>query len=265
MMKKTGMIICTVGIALALSSCGSTKQATSLSDINGEWNIVELNGVALTPSKESAQPFIAFDTTSGKVSGNSGCNRMMGSFNVNAKAGTIDLGSLGGTRMMCPDMTLEQNVFAALARVKGYRKITDNKVALVSASKHPVVMLEKKGATAQLLALNGKWEITQVGGEAIISTQANQQPFISLDVAEKSVHGNAGCNNMVGSFAVEEGKSNSIAFPKVATTMMACMDMLVEAKVMEALNQVKTFDVLQPGSVGLYDANGTLVLLLTKN
>lgn len=262
-MKKTGMIICTVGIALALSSCGSTKQTTSLSDINGEWTIVELNGVALKPSNESTQPFIAFDTTSGRVSGNSGCNRMMGSFDVNAKAGSIDLSSLGGTRMMCPDMTLEQNVFAALVRVKGYRKAGNDKVALVSASKHTVVVLEKKGATAQLSALNGEWTIAQVNGEAITGEQG-KQPFIGLDIAKKTIHGNAGCNNLIGSFAVEEGKPNSIGFPKVATTMMACMDMSLEAKVVEALNQVKTFNVLETGSVGLYDSNGALMLLLTK-
>lgn len=46
---------------------------------------------------------------------------MMGSFDVNAKPGTIDLGAMASTRMACPDMTLEQNVLSALGQVKKYK------------------------------------------------------------------------------------------------------------------------------------------------
>ena len=56
------------------------------------------------PAPNQEFPFIGFDTNTGKVFGNSGCNRMMGSFDVNAKPGTIDLGAMASTRMACPDM-----------------------------------------------------------------------------------------------------------------------------------------------------------------
>ena len=47
----------------------------------------------------------------------------MGSLDVNAKPGQIDLGALGSTRMMCPDMTVEKNVLAALGQVKKYKQL----------------------------------------------------------------------------------------------------------------------------------------------
>ena len=47
----------------------------------------------------------------------------MGSFDVNAKPGQIDLGASGSTRMMCPDMTVEKNVLAALGQVKKYKQL----------------------------------------------------------------------------------------------------------------------------------------------
>ena len=40
--------------------------------------------------------------------------------------------------------------------------------------------------------LEGKWNITEVNGEAI-STQENT-PFMEFNMAEKKIHGNAGCN-----------------------------------------------------------------------
>lgn len=84
------------------------KNAATVADISGEWNIIELNGAAVVPAPGQAFPFIGFDVAQGTVYGNSGCNRMTGRFDVNAKPGTIDLGALGSTRMMCPDMTVEK-------------------------------------------------------------------------------------------------------------------------------------------------------------
>lgn len=98
-MKKVLVSIFIAGAALAMSSCRSSKEATSLSSMNGEWNIVEINGTAVVPGQGQQIPFIGFDTTTGKVYGYTGCNRLIGSIDVNAKAGTIDLGALGSTRM----------------------------------------------------------------------------------------------------------------------------------------------------------------------
>ena len=80
-----------------LSSCASTKNAATLSSLSGEWNIIEINGGGLYRLRIRNFLFIGFDTKTGQVYGNSGCNRLMGSFDVNAKPGQIDLGALGST------------------------------------------------------------------------------------------------------------------------------------------------------------------------
>ena len=104
-MKKVFVSICVAGAALAMSSCRSVEKAVPVSSINGEWNIIEVNGSKVAPGESRTLPFIAFDTATGRVSGNSGCNRMMGTFDVNAKPGSLELGAMASTRMMCPDMT----------------------------------------------------------------------------------------------------------------------------------------------------------------
>ena len=58
--------------------------------------------------------------------------------------------------------------------------------------------------------------------------------------------------------------AKSISFPGVASTMMACPDMEVEGKILKAMNEVKSFDKLSGGGIGLYDANNALVIVLEK-
>ena len=262
-MKKVFVSICVAGAALAMSSCRSVEKAVPVSSINGEWNIIEVNGSKVAPGESRTLPFIAFDTATGRVSGNSGCNRMMGTFDVNAKPGSLELGAMASTRMMCPDMTTEKNVLSALAQVKGYKKAGKEKMYLCNASNRPVVILAKKAADVKVADLQGEWKITDVNGEAV-PTGMEKQPFIAFDVKEQRVHGNAGCNLINGGFKTEEGNALSISFPGMASTMMACPDMETEGKIMGALNEVKSFGKLAGGGIGLYDANGTLVLVLVK-
>lgn len=91
-----------------------------------------------------------------------------------------------------------------------------------------------------------------------------KQPFIAFDVKKKTIHGNAGCNLINGGFETSTSNAKSISFPGGASTMIACPDMEVESKVLKALNEVKSFDKLSGGGIGLYDANNALVMVLEK-
>ena len=115
----------------------------------------------------------------------------------------------------------------------------------------------------KLSVLNGEWKIKEANGEAIPSGM-EKQPFIAFDVKKKSIHGNAGCNLINGGFETSTSNAKSISFPGVASTMMACPDMETEGKILKALNEVKSFDVLAGGGIGLYDANNALVMVLEK-
>ena len=201
-MKKVIVSLCMAGALIALSSCRSSKDAATLSSINGEWNIIEINGAAVVPAPNQEFPFIGFDTNTGKVFGNSGCNRMMGSFDVNAKPGTIDLGAMASTRMACPDMTLEQNVLSALGQVKKYKKLGKENIALCGSSNRPIIVLQKKAPTVKLSDLSGKWIISEAGGQSIPEGM-EKQPFIEFNLSEKRIHGNAGCNLINGGFVAD--------------------------------------------------------------
>lgn len=262
-MKKVFVSLCMAVTLVGLSSCASSKNAATLSSIGGEWNIIEINGSAVVPAPGQEFPFIGFDTKTGKVYGNSGCNRLMGSFDVNAKPGKIDLGALGSTRMMCPDMTLERNVLSALGQVKKYKKLGTDNIALCGSSNRPIIVLQKKEATVKLSDLSGKWMISEAGGEAIPEGM-EKQPFVEFDLSEMRMHGNAGCNIINGAIKTDETNPTAISFPQLISTMMACPDMAVEGRVTKALNEVQSFGKLAGGGIGLYNADNTLVMVLVK-
>lgn len=143
-MKKFLVYLCMAGVLMGISSCSSSKNAATLSSINGEWDVVEINGEVVVPAPEQEFPFIAFNTAEGTIYGTTGCNRLTGSFDVKAAPGTIDLSGMGSTRMMCPDMTIEDNLLAAMAVVKKYKVLDDENIALCGDSGKPVIVLQKR-------------------------------------------------------------------------------------------------------------------------
>ncbi|TWV14392.1 META domain-containing protein [Bacteroidaceae bacterium HV4-6-C5C] len=142
MTKKTLISICMLALLISFSSCRSVKPIVSLDSINEEWYIIEMNGSVIVPSPGRSFPTIKFDTSNGEVLGSSGCNRFMGSFDVNSHLGSIELSKLISTRMACPDMTLENNLLLALGKVKKYKKV-GTQIALCNTSNRPVLILQK--------------------------------------------------------------------------------------------------------------------------
>lgn len=262
-MKKILVSLCAICAMLTVSSCRSSKEVVTLGALNGEWSIVEINGSAVVPGTNQNFPYIGFDASTGKIYGNSGCNRMMGSFDRSSKPGELDLSTIAGTRMMCPDMTMEQNVLNALKIVKGYKKTGTDKIALTNAHKRPVIVLEPKKTVDLITALDGEWKIAEIKGEAL-PAKLEKEPFLMFDLKAKRIHGNAGCNMINGGFITEENNPRSISFPAVAATMMACPDMSIERKVLDALNAVKSFDVFADKTTGLYAEDGTQLIVLKR-
>ena len=166
--------------------------------------------------------------------------------------------------MMCPDMTVEKNVLAALAQVKKFKKLNDNQLALCGKSlKRPIVVLQQRMPEVNITALEGHWTIVEAMGLAIPEGM-EKTPFLEFDTTNRRLHGNAGCNIINGGYETDEANAASISFPQVASTMMACPDMQVEQHVLQALNSVKSFGKLESGNIGFYDAENVLVLVLKK-
>ena len=112
----------------------------------------------------------------------------------------------------------------------------------------------------QAIDLTGEWNIVTVNGDTI---EAENTPYLGLDMAEKRLYGNAGCNRMMGTFEADSLQPGKIKFGQIGTTRMMCPDMDTESKVLQALNSVQGYTETGQG-IALTDAEGNTVLTLEK-
>ena len=77
-MRKGLFYICLLLVGVGLfAGCKSKKAVVaSFSDLDGEWGVVEMNGKTLNP--EETHQVLVFDVARQGLSGNAGCNRLMG-------------------------------------------------------------------------------------------------------------------------------------------------------------------------------------------
>lgn len=104
-------------------SAGHPDISTALT--GRKWILVQLRGTAVVmPAGSTEAPYIQFDRASKQVNGFAGCNRFFGPYEQGGDTG-MTFGNLGSTMMACPDMSVEQTLFAVLAQVDGYAILGD--------------------------------------------------------------------------------------------------------------------------------------------
>ena len=258
-MSKT-MIFGMLVVLLTLTSCMGIGNSVSLSDLEGEWNVVELAG---RPVNTKQQPFIGFDTHEMRVYGYGGCNRLMGSFEWSDESARMVMDKLASTMMACPDMAQEKALSHALAQTKKVKQGDTDQILLCDSLDNPLAKLSRRYFLMPLSELQGTWDVVKMNGEALPDSMKNR-PFFSLDVMEKTLSGNAGCNQMNGKFKTLEKQSNSVVFLPISSTRMTCPNIETEFEVLAALKEVTTFGMLPNGHVGLFAAGSVQVLELAK-
>lgn len=138
-MKKISII----AAAIALCSCSATKTTDAAVDLNGEWDIVKVDGNAVDTTKTEFRPTLGFETAKDNVFGCAGCNSINGKAKVDAAKQTISFSEIGTTLMLCAHMEYEQQILKALESVKGY-KAGKGCVELTNVSGKAVLQLKKK-------------------------------------------------------------------------------------------------------------------------
>lgn len=138
-MKKISII----AAAIALCSCSATKTTDAAVDLNGEWDIVTVDGNAVDTTKTESRPILGFDTAKNTIYGCASCNSINGTAHVDAAKKTIKLSQVGTTMMLCANMEYEQKILKALESVKGY-KAGKGCVELTNSSGKAVLQLKKQ-------------------------------------------------------------------------------------------------------------------------
>ena len=164
-MKKY-MYLCLAALSIGIfASCKAKKGVeATFSDLDGSWNIVELNGKVLNPAETNQ--VIEFDVARHSLSGRAGCNRMMGQIEYSdSRKNIIKFPQVATTRMACPDMSGERELLQALDKVvppraqQGVRRALGISLAVTAVLMVPVLVF-----APQLTAFfNRKAEVVAYG------------------------------------------------------------------------------------------------------
>lgn len=110
--------------------------------------------------------------------------------------------------------------------------------------------------------LEGKWNVVEVKGEKLMEEGLPQMNF---NMAENKLHGNTGCNIFNTTVNLDSSDVSSITINPAATTMMACPNMEVEGKVLQAMEEVKGVKAgKNENEMCLVDQSGNVLFVLQK-
>lgn len=175
-----------------------------------------------------------------KISGSGGCNRFMGSYDLQGAKLSIKMGAM--TMMACPEgMEQEQVVSTALGEVTGYR-LDGDLLTLLGADSAPVLVYARLAA----LSLTGtEWRLTSYnnGKQGLASPLRGTRPTLTL-VEDGVVQGDSGCNRFRGGYTLNR---DWLAFGPIAGTRKACGHpegvMEQESAFLRALGTVAKYEI----------------------
>lgn len=108
--------------------------------LNGTWAVKEISGEKVNVPKMK----LVIDVEEGKVHGNTGCNVMNGTLEINMNsANSISFQSLTRTLAMCPDIQYETPLLVALEEAMRAKPLQGGKVELLDSQNKPVLVLER--------------------------------------------------------------------------------------------------------------------------
>ncbi|MDE7345300.1 MAG: META domain-containing protein [Muribaculaceae bacterium] len=227
-------------------------------ELSGDWAIQVVLG---KKAVGEIPPFIKFSPGERRIYGNNGCNIINGFYTSDSANKTISFRSLATTMRLCAeDNITEAEIGEALGLTVKYsiEQGNDNESILrfYDAGGKEVMELMHR----DFHFLDGTWAVAAIDGENVNINGMK----VALDVEEKRLHGNTGCNIINGELETDMDAANSISFSKIGMTRMACPDSGWETRMMMALEEAVTAKKVSSNEIEFIGSNGKQVMLLKK-
>lgn len=108
--------------------------------LNGTWAVKEISGESVNVPRMK----LVIDVEEGKLHGNTGCNVINGSLEINMEsANSISFQGITKTLMMCPDENYETPLLVALEEAMRAKPLKGGKVELLDSQNKAVLVLER--------------------------------------------------------------------------------------------------------------------------
>ena len=282
-MKLTYLMATAVIAAAALTGCGASKVATTKEGIVktetavqtenaihkvmfGHWTITSVNGKLIQSATD--RPYVEFaeDTANPflvKCYAFNGCNFLNGEYAA-GQGGTLrPTSDFASTMRMCEGNDYEMGVSLALHNVASYsiQQTAEGggyTMDFINAAGQSIMTLSK----VETDFVNGAWDVTSINGASVDQDLGIQ---LVIDLDQKSIHGNAGCNTLNGKIVTNPNEANSIFFTQLATTRMTCPNIATEQALVNALSAVTSVVPGEESNTALLrNAAGNAVVTLSR-
>lgn len=226
--------------------------------LSGDWAIENVLG---KKAIGETAPFIKFVPGENRIYGNNGCNIINGQYTINIADKSISFSNLATTMMMCGQSNItDVEIGEALGLTAKYAVEEGNDsesiLKFFDANGHEVMELMHR----DFHFLDGTWAVIAIDGEKVNIEGMK----VALDVDEKRMHGNTGCNIINGELETDMDAANSISFSKIGMTRMACPDSGWETRMTMALEEAVTARIVSADEIEFIGSNGKQVMLLKK-
>jgi heat shock protein HslJ len=129
-------------VATTLVACN--KNTNNAQNVSGEWNLIEMNGQSMAEAETATLPFIGFNQAESSIYGNAGCNSFFGTMVTDENnANALRFDNMGSTKMMCPNMEVEDAMLSALAKVSSI-EFNEEELQLKDANNQTILRFSKK-------------------------------------------------------------------------------------------------------------------------
>ena len=125
-----------IALAVFLSACAQHRATKNTSLTNTYWKLVTLAGksVVLTADEQTEPHFILHDGAPARLSGSGGCNRLMGSYRIEAQQILFD--KVAMTMMACAQGMDTEHAFTAWLEGAKEWRIEGQTLILKDAQRH---------------------------------------------------------------------------------------------------------------------------------
>lgn len=256
---KTEATLPTDRESLHASHNKSTFSAKDLEEgtVTGDWTIEEVGGDKVNPDTPAYLMFVPKEL---RVYGNNGCNTLNADYSYDKEQGKLSFTNLLTTMRLCNSMgAMDDRINLALSNTVSYKWSH-------SGDEYFLYFFDSNGNRLMSLMhqnfdfLNGAWQIVRIEDEPINDPEMR----IVIDIAEKKIHGNTGCNLFNGEIDIDMESANTINFHNILTTLMACENYENQTWLIVALEDVAHAKPVDENSVILLNLLRKPVLTLKR-
>ena len=220
MKKRTLVLLTTILtlVAVVLTACVTVEPAATTELKGTTWNLLSYGDPQAVLDGTEITLGFGDDT----ISGTAGCNRYNAGLVITGSELTV--GPIATTRMACsePIMKQEQDFLTALGTADGFQ-VQDDQLTISYDGGESVLLFSKTTSGAELAGTT--WTLLSHGDTSDPQAVLDGTE-ITLQFAEVSISGSAGCNNYLA--AIEFAGSELSVDDKMAVTVKACPDAIME-------------------------------------